>query len=109
MMTVTPIDSASTPHASANASLTQLRETTDRVVGSIFYGEMLKSMRNSVIQGEYGHGGRGEEVFGAQLDALLAERMGSASSGGLANSLFEHMEAQQRRMNPQTPSLEIEA
>ena len=53
---------------------TRLRETADQLVGSVFYGSLLRTMRASALQGKYGHGGRGEEVFAAQLD--LAGRLG---------------------------------
>jgi len=79
--------------------LKQLRDVSNRVVGSVFYGTMLKAMRNSKIKGEYGHGGRGEEVFAAQLDGLYAERLGAAQSGGLQEALYRRLEHQQRAMS----------
>lgn len=75
--------------------LARLRETTARVVGSVFYGTLLKMMRESKLQGPYGHGGRGEEIFAAQLDGILAERMGTAARGGLRDVLYHALEEQQ--------------
>jgi hypothetical protein len=57
---------------------------------------MLRTMRESKLNGTYGHGGRGEEVFAAQLDGLLAERAGSASSRGLGDFLYRHLAHQQK-------------
>ena len=79
--------------------LGRLRETTGRVVGSVFYGTMLAAIRKSSLKGSVGHGGRGEEVFGAQLDAILAERMGEADARrGVAKALYDRLESQQRRI-----------
>jgi hypothetical protein len=55
-----------------------LRKRVDELVGITFYGTLLKTMRTSVLKGSYGHGGRGEDVFGGQLDILLAQRAGHA-------------------------------
>jgi len=83
--------------------LIKLRETAEQLVGHVFYGTLLKAMRKSSLQGKYGHGGRGEEVFNAQLDQVLAERMGNASHGGLAESIYESMKKQQTSIH-QEPS-----
>lgn len=77
----------------------KLREATRQLVGSVFYGTLLKNMRASSLRGEIGHGGRGEEVFGAQLDGVLAERAGMATRGGLADHLYKHLEHQQKLIN----------
>jgi Rod binding domain-containing protein len=76
--------------------LAQLRQATGQVVGSVFFGTLMKTMRDSELKGKYGHGGRGEEVFSAQLHGVLAERMGEASSGGVSTALYKHLERQQR-------------
>ena len=38
----------------------------------------------------------GEEIFAAQLDGIMAERMGKATRGGLVDALYNTMEHQQR-------------
>lgn len=79
--------------------LAKLKQSTRQVVGSVFYGTLLKSMRDSSMKGPYGHGGRGEEVFSAQLHNLLAEKMGEATNGGLADALYDSLSAQQERIS----------
>jgi len=79
--------------------LDKLRETAGKVVGSVFYGTMLKAMRDSSFKGAYGHGGRGEDVFGAQLHALYAERLGTSTNRGLQDALYRTLEKQQRAMS----------
>lgn len=81
--------------------LTRLREISGKIVGSVFFGTLLKTMRESNLTGQYGHGGRGEEVFAAQLHGILAERMGSAMNGGLGEALYRSLEKQQTRISGQ--------
>ncbi len=76
--------------------LDRLRDAVGGVVGSVFYGTMLKTMRESELKGPYGHGGRGEEVFAAQLHGIIAEDMGKATKNGLGDMLYNAMEHQQR-------------
>ena len=81
--------------------LKRLRETTGRVIGSVFFGTLLKTMRESKLQGPYGHGGRGEQVFAAQLHGLLAERMGRGMRNGLGETIYRSLERQQRLISRQ--------
>lgn len=76
--------------------LARLREVTGQVMGSVFFGTLLKSMRESELKGAYGHGGRGEEVFMGQLHGVLAERMGAARDQGVGAALYQRMERQQQ-------------
>ena len=86
--------------------LGDLREQVDRLVGSFFYGTLLRNLRGSVLQGEIGHGGRGEEVFQAQLDQVLAERAASASTSSLNEGVYRRLAAQQERMADISPRAE---
>jgi len=103
-MSVTPSDTfrigeLGVARTAARPALAQLREVTGRVVGSVFYGAMLKMMRESSLKSPIGHGGRGEEAFAGQLDGVLAERLGEASKRGLGEVLYRHLEKQQRLMD----------
>ncbi len=77
--------------------LAALRRATDELVGTLFYETLLKTIRESPLKGEYGHGGRAEEVFGSQLDAIRAHRMSAATRGGLSDLLYESLKQQQAR------------
>jgi len=85
---------SSTPKA-VGRDLERLRETSGKVVGSFFFGTLLKSMRESKLKGPFGHGGRGEEVFTGQLHGLLAERMGESLRHGPQEALFRGLSRQQ--------------
>ena len=98
-MNAAAISRAAGPDTTVQGDLQRLREATGQVVGSVFFGTLLKSMRDSEIKGQYGHGGRGEEVFAAQLHGMWAERMGEASNGGLTDVLYRRLEHQQRLMS----------
>ncbi len=92
--TVSPIGSGAVERESSD--LARLRRAAGEVVGTTFYGTLLKSMRESDWKGKYGHGGRGEEVFSAQLHGVLAERLGTAQRRGLPEALYSRLEKQQR-------------
>ena len=81
---------------SVTRDLSQLRQATGKVVGNVFFGSMLKMMRDSKIKGTLGHGGRGEEVFSGQLHGILSERMGERAHGGVVDALYRQLERQQR-------------
>jgi len=105
-MSATGVLAATSRAASSEDSLTRLREATGEVVGSVFYSTMMKTMRESKLGGKFGHGGRGEEVFAAQLHDLLAQRMGKSQSGGLADAIYAKLAPQQKRMD-QLQNLEM--
>ncbi|PQO30708.1 hypothetical protein C5Y96_14705 [Blastopirellula marina] len=67
----------------------QLREKFDQFVGESMFGQMLKSMRESVGKPAYFHGGRAEEVFQSQLDQLLVEKISDASAEQISQPMFE--------------------
>jgi hypothetical protein len=99
---VTALKSELTGTGTMTPGVKKLRDATDAVVGSVFFGTILKAMRNSKLKGEYGHGGRGEEVFGAQLHGVYAERMGGAMQGNLREALLNRLEKQQLLMEKRT-------
>ena len=69
-----------------------LRTAANELVGEVFYGTLLRQMRQSPLKGKYGHGGRGEEVFQAQLDTELASRAGKASGASIADAVVDRFE-----------------
>lgn len=75
--------------AGRDEAIDELRDTVNKVVGTVFYEPLLRSTRNSSLRADIGHGGRGEEVFQGQLDQILAERVGLASGGSLSQSLVD--------------------
>lgn len=95
-MTMTGVNQVTSATGAIQRDLDQLRETTGRIIGSIFFGTLLKTMRDSKLKGPFGHGGRGEEIFGAQLHGVLAEEMGTCLQRSFQNALFRQLQEQQR-------------
>lgn len=77
----------------AAAQHDQLVHTARTWVAQTFFGQMLKQMRNSPFKSELLEGGRGGQVFQAQLDQKLAERMSSAGAGDrLVRNIVKRLE-----------------
>jgi len=69
-----------------------LRQRIDEFLGLFFYGTLLKQARTGrLTDSPYGFGGRGEEVFAAQLDQELAERIGRASHNDLGEAIYRRL------------------
>ena len=66
----------------------ELRGTFDKFVGEVFYGQMLKSMRQTVGKPAYFHGGKAEEMFTQQLDQVLSTQMTEASAHTLTGPMY---------------------
>lgn len=79
---------------SRDAELERMRTVVDKVVGLTFYGTLLRAQRSASLRGSIGHGGRGEEIFGAQLDQVLAERAGVASGFNLSEVIVRRLSGQ---------------
>lgn len=77
------------PQQAASAKRADMREQVGDLVGNIFYGTLLRQMQESKLKGEYFHGGRGEEVFRAQLSMELAKRMGQSPNDLMANMIYD--------------------
>ena len=91
MQTVTPPTSTNSDPVKPAASL-KLKQAADEIVGSIFYGTMLRQIRSSAFKGKYGHGGRGEEVFQAQLDQIFAKEMGRSKNANISEAIVDRYE-----------------
>ena len=74
------------------------RESADQLIASAFVLPVLQEVRNSPFKVEMFSGGRAEEVFGQQLDVILAERITQSAGFGLSEALVRQFEGH-------TPSL----
>lgn len=77
------------PPAAAGEDGQELREAFDQFVGQTLFGQMLQSMRKTVGKPAYFHGGRAEEIFTAELDRVLGEKIAAASAETLTGPMFE--------------------
>jgi len=85
---------------SSAADKEALRTDIGEFVGNVFYGTLMRAMRDSAFKGPYMHGGRGEEVFSGQLHMELAKRMGQARHDPIANSIFKAWTARDAAREP---------
>jgi Rod binding domain-containing protein len=67
----------------------EVRAAFDQFVGEAFFGQMMKSMRKTVGEPAYFHGGRAEEIFTEQLDQVLATEMTKASANNFTGPMFD--------------------
>lgn len=78
--------------ANENVSVEKAREVKEafaQFVGEAFFGQMLKSMRATVGEPAYFHGGHAEEQFQARLDQQLSQDMAANGASGFADQMFE--------------------
>ena len=85
------LDAATVTRASSEQRRAVLRQAVDEMVGVTFFGQMLKIARSSGLKGELGHGGRGEQIFGAQLDQELARRAGEGMPNSLSDAIYNRL------------------
>ena len=87
-----PADGAAAKMQRENqARLAELRTAAEQLVSITFLQTLLQTAHNSSMKGKYGHGGRGEEVFTAQLDSILAERSAASSRFKLVDEIYERL------------------
>lgn len=67
----------------------ELRGAFDSFVGEVFFSQMLKSMRKTVGEPAYFHGGQAEEIFTERLDQVLTEKLTQASAEGFTGPMYE--------------------
>jgi len=93
-MSVSPVSSL-TPGAVVTASPQRrqemLRQAVDEVVGSMFFAPMLEMARDNPFKADFAHGGRGEEMFGTQLDMELARRASHQTGGSLNDVIYDRL------------------
>jgi hypothetical protein len=77
------------PLKSAQQRHTALRQAAQEVVSTTFLGEMLKLSRNTPFKNKMFHGGRGEEMFQAQLDSEFTRRAGGAMQTNLSEAIVK--------------------
>jgi hypothetical protein len=63
------------------------------LVSTLFFQPLLEEMRKLPFGGEIGHGGRGEDVFGGQLDRHMADAVAASGAGGMARAVRSYIEA----------------
>ena len=60
---------------------------------------LLAQIREDPFRSELFHGGQGEDLFGAQVDAILAERITQASGFGIVDSVYRQIHSSGIKVN----------
>ena len=71
------------------APSSDVRDAFHDFVGQTFFTQLLTEMRKTVAKPAYLHGGQAEEIFQAQMDQVLAERLSDASAEQFSGPMFE--------------------
>lgn len=77
------------PTAEQVAKAEEVQQAFSDFFGKTFYGQLMKSMRQTVGEPAYFHGGRAEEVFRGQLDQTIADHLSESQGAGLSNAAFQ--------------------
>jgi hypothetical protein len=88
-MNLQGIQNTASLHAASNDS--RLEHRARQLVGETFLSTLMKIGRQSPFKSEYGHGGRGEEVFQAELDRVLVESAAGRLDNKLSRAIAEHV------------------
>jgi len=75
---------------SSNA-MSELREAAQQMVASAFILPLLQQVRDDPFKSDLFHGGKSEDLFGQQLDTILADRIVDASRLGVADAIVDRM------------------
>lgn len=89
---MTGVTSTTLNGLSPDARCVLLRQAANELVGGLLYGTMLKMSRNVPFRSEFGHGGRGEQVFGAMLDQELAVRASQRMDTSITDAIVKKYE-----------------
>lgn len=68
-----------------------LREKVNEFVSIAFFGKLLQTAQDSALKAEYGHGGRGEEIFQSQLNLELAREAGRSGRFGIGEAIYQRL------------------
>jgi Rod binding domain-containing protein len=85
---IRPLKVSPASHAEEVAGARDLQKAYRDFVGKTFFGQMMKSMRQTVGKPAYFYGGQTEEMFRSQLDQQLADHMTTASADKFADPMF---------------------
>lgn len=88
MNPVRPLRPSASSHEEQVAGARDLKKAYGDFVGKTFFGQMLKSMQQTVGKPAYFYGGQTEEIFRGQLNEQLADHMTKASAEKFADPMF---------------------
>ena len=70
----------------------QIGEAGDQLVSTAFVLPLLSQLRDSPFKSEMFDGGQAEQIFGQQLDTILADRITSSANFGISDALVRQFD-----------------
>jgi Rod binding domain-containing protein len=89
----------------ATSRTEQVEEAADQLVAAAFILPLLEQVRDDPFKSDMFHGGQAEEIFGQQLDVLLADRISASANFGLSESLAHQFGV--NTVNPIQPGIDL--
>lgn len=81
-----------------------LKHTFQKTTGELFFGQLVKALRQTAGKPAYLHGGQAEELFQSQLDQTLVEHMAESHGGPFVEDLYRQYRHQLGLPAESTPS-----
>ncbi len=105
MSAISAISAGGTPAATGVGQASpELKETFQKTVAGLIFGQMLKSMRDTVGKPAYIHGGQAEDLFQSQLDQLIVERLAEERGGPFVGDLYQQFLTNLKLQDESSPS-----
>jgi len=76
------------PDQDAQARLDTLRKSSEQLVATTFIMPMLAQMREDPFKSDLFHGGQTEDIFGQQMDTILAERIVARADFSIVDAVY---------------------
>lgn len=70
----------------------QIRQAAVQMASTLFFQPLLQEMRKAGAGAGIAHGGRGEDVFGEQLDLRIADSVAGSNPGGITALIAEKLD-----------------
>lgn len=82
------------PPGAAGPADDPLQKTFQQAIAGLLFGELVKSLRSTVGEPAYLHGGQAERMFQSQMDQYLVEDLAEQSGAGLVGDLYRQFRVQ---------------
>lgn len=89
--------------AEDGTALSKNRSAAEQLVSQLFFVPLLAEMRALPFGREFGHGGRGEEVFAEQLDLRIADAAAKGDRSGLVDQVERQLAGSRARARSAAP------
>jgi len=86
-----------------------LRQAAEQLVSISFIQPMLAKMRDDPFKSDLFHGGQAEEVFGQQLDTLMADRVTTSADFSIVDAVYRAIADSAARHAGPTPEVDTHA